>query len=419
MIFSPTCKQSIVSIASVACLIMWPANAFAQQHAPLTWSNLIDAAQQNWSAGQSKVFKATLQGIRMQQANIPHRMLSVQLGSELQLPVTDAARGSQQQRITMGTTIGLNALPKMVGRLFEAQLKEEKAAELNAQHLYFQEVIHTYGQWWLASVLAQHISQDLKQAQLDLMPLKEAHKEGKISSIAWLDVSLELSQIERDLVTQQQQEQQALQRLAALIDATRWLPQAIQTSPVGPDNRWQRLNQRASQHPELILMQKQKDVLDARVEVERRLFPMTISLDVGWLWGPEQAHIATVQALFVVPLSNPGEIEAQRLKAQAIASGRKRQVRLIQLKREIDAQHTHLVYLKKKVKTLEAGTLSILNKRQALLEKGFKSKQIPLIRTLRGRRALHEAQHQRHELILMQFVSSTTAQLLLNTWGKP
>lgn len=414
-------RNALLNIGLYGCLLtvilLIPARAIAQP-GEITWETLPEVISRNWKQGQHKIFAATQRGLAKQKHKLPTRLMSVQLGGQAQLPITAQAKGVEQHQVSVGAVVGLNQLPQTVKRLFAIQAKKARAAEFDARHHYALQLIEAYGSWWVASSLEGHIAEDIKQARQELMPLKKAFEAGQLSELQWLDLSLELANLQREHTQLRQQKQQANVYLKQLLNGEGWrlkLGKRAQAST----KPWAQLEQQIKQHPALQYLEMQQQELRARATVERKTNPPTLSVDLGWLWGPQRVHMATVQAMFVWPLSNPGLVEAERLQAQSIAKTRAHRLLKRQLLRQIQAEQKRIKIWGEAINALDAGAFKLLNKRQALLEAGLKSKQISLIRVLRGRRAIHEAKHQRAQLQFQQLRSVLTAQILLKTWKKP
>lgn len=202
-------------------ILLTPARAIAQP-GKITWETHPAVILRNWKQGQHKIFAATQRGIAKQKSKLPTRLMSVQLGGQAQLPITEQAKGVEQQQVSVGAVVGLNQLPQTVKRLFAMQAKKARAAELDARHRYALQLIEAYGSWWIASSLEDHIAEDIKQARQELMPLKKAFEAGQLSELRWLDLSLELANLQREHTQLRQQKQQANVYLKQLLNGEGW-----------------------------------------------------------------------------------------------------------------------------------------------------------------------------------------------------
>lgn len=388
----------ILSIFTAASLL-WSHPALGQE--TLSWENIPFVAAQSFDQGAARALEIEARGLEAQRGLLPGRVMDVHASGVVQAPLTASARSATQHQFQAGASIVLGALPSYMEALLDSQIEGERA-RLRARELaYLQELALAYAAWWFATTRYEHIREDVERAYQDSAPLATAAREGTLAELDWLDLEVTLARMGQEQLDASKEQADALRALEALLDHEMWSPSLTPLPPnLSKTNPWEALLDQITRHPDVILLSRQAETLRAQAEVEQRLYPTILALDVGWTSIIPSAHWSYLQASITVPLSNPARAEAARKRIQANAIDQERLLLLERLQRDLVARAHHHDTLRENLSQLEEGGLVTIQKRQNLLEQNLEEEQVTLARVLQGRQDLHEAQHQKLAILL-------------------
>lgn len=376
-----------------------PSHALAQE--ALTWETLPQIATQSFERGAARALELEAQGLSAQRGLLPGRLMDLHASGVAQVPLTSSAQSSTQHQLQAGTTIILGPLPSYMEALLDTQIERERANLRATELAYFQEVTRAYATWWQASTRYEHIREDVERAYKESAPLADAATRGTLSELDWLDLEVVLAQMSQEKLNAGKEQADALRALEALLDHETWRPALTPLLDDLPDtNPWDELLDTLAQHPDVVLLARQADTLRAQAEVDQRLYPTLLSLDVGWTGITPATHWSYVQASITIPLSNPARAEAARKRIQANATEQERLIVLERLQREIAARAHHHDTLRENLARYEEEGIATIRRRQELLERNLEQDHVMLARVLQGRRDLHEAEHQELSILL-------------------
>jgi outer membrane protein TolC len=397
---------------ALLCILCAPSEVTAQT--PLDWAHLEEVAHRSFAQDHARQFDVELKSLSAQRDAVPHRVLDVHMTGIAQAPLTSSARGASQQQIQAGTTLMLGRLPTLMSEVLDVQREHELAVQDLKKMQYFQELLSAYGEWWRASLVLAHLGEDIEDAKHHIEPLRASYEAGTFAALDWLDLEVEIAAMQSEHAMIQQARSSALGQLERLLDVTSWVPMVgdEEFAIAHAENPWRALSALLDAHPTIQALHKERELLEARSEVELRRTPPAVAFDVGWTSVGGGAQWSLLQASIVLPLSNPGKAEAIRLRMQASSLEYERLWQLERLNRAMGAYEREYDDLVEVLRAVDDGEMERLEVRQQALEQAFAQGHIPLVRVLKGRRASHEAHHRRLLLLLELHTSALRAQLM-------
>ena len=390
---------------------------------PMTWETLPAAIEQSWRDEKLPIWQRELEGIQAQRSVLPNRLSEVRAQTSHQIPISSMPWSGSEQNLGVGLSLLLGPLPQKMRALVEAQLDREHAMLALARWHHAMLIQDAYKLWWLKAQSLIHLREDLIAAQLAMQPIQRAADQSELAALDLLDLQVELGRLLQELAALELQTQSALGELTALLDLASWEPVLGELPDHAlEENPWRDAHTLLRGHPTLQALKQERAILLARADVEAHQAPMTLQTDLAYTPLGWQRTWLTWQVGIVIPLSNPGKAEAARLSAQAAGVNATLVMTQRQLERELKARAASYETIYLQLQQLNKNQINPLRDRQARLDEALKANEVTLVRVLRARRELHEAEHLERELRLSLHAERLAASLWsewLNTSSNP
>lgn len=373
-------------------------------------------AQQRWDEGEGRALAAARAGLVAQRGALPSRWQSVQVTAQLEAPAAGATWRGAEHIINALVTVQLGALPQRREALLDGELLVQRAEQGVARWRFVDEVRQRYHQWWYHAAIVAHLERALSERRAELEPLRQAAAQHHISALDLLDLEAQAAQLAAERSDAMHQRDLAHAQLIALMGEDYTLSAPELEAPAARAQRaedpWEPLEAQLKRHPALRALEAQRSRAVAQAAMWEASAPWQLQL------GPQARTIAgqeTWVAAYLsvtIPLGNFYASDVIAARAQATALEAEARWEMTRLTSGLRAESKRWRSQREHAQRLEHDLLTTLTKRQALLEGAWRARQVPLERVLRGRIALHEAQHQQIAALVELHLTSARARAL-------
>ena len=412
--YSAIALLTLVLIAIPAETSSAPPGERASAPVVLTWENITQEASRTWERYEGAARDELLRGVASQRAALPGRLLSAQAMLTSQVPLPSENRRVAEHGVMGGVTVTLGDLPEKMAHALDDQEALTLASARRERWEFIARVHSAYRAWFEAATLEAHLVEDIAAARDALAPLEAATTAGQLGQLELLDLKVEIAEMTTEHNELSARERGARAELERLLGHREWrLPDAPlhASGELAGDNPWEQLSATIERHPVLAQLRAEARSLDSRAEVLRSSQPWQLQVGAALETAGWREAWVTWQVGVSVPLSNPNLIEASELEASANAREIEVERALELLTAELSARAADFDRRRAALERLDRELITVLERRQSLLEAALEKKATPLERVLRARRQLHEAKHQRLELWLSLRASEAAAAL--------
>jgi hypothetical protein len=403
------------------CVLLWCLPAQAQEEAALRlgWEALPEVAGRIYDRRQGAARRLEAEGAREAAEETPGRWESLTVEAEPAYPVRPWR--SNPANHTFGARLGLR-LGRQGSLRRAAWRAEARALEALAgwERMEFTlEVAEAWASWSVASGVLEHFAQDLEELSAQLEPLRAGEARGEYPGQSLREQETELAWLRAELARARRAEVSARHEVEALLLEDAALPEGAPLEGYSPPlaDPWGALGEGLEGHPSLRWLREAGRAQEAEAEAAgagepwRLVLGGSAQLDLaGSAWG-------TVSVGLEIPLSSEGAPEAARRGAEARALGWQGESEARRLRswwrgqgRVWEADRAQLV-------ALEEELLGPLEARLAHLREGQGRQEVTLEQVLRVRRELHEAHHQRLEVVSSLWLHNVRARALRRALG--
>lgn len=397
-----------------------PAPLYAQVNeraAPLLdWDELPALATRHYNQNAGKAAAAQLQATRAEADRLPGRLQSVSVGAQLDLSLAASAVRPPEHGVTAGVNIALGDWRELERASLTAHMDYQRAVAAQARWRLLEQLAQAYAQWWSASILLEHVQDDLRELTAALERYKQASAQDS-TALALVEVEVMLGRLALERAQLEQRRQASHAELIAILGQdtfslpTKLTPPTLAQLEQEP---WSALERRLEHHPDLEALRAEHRSIYRRAEAAEALFPWSLQLGGQLMTQGLEAWWWTQNVSLVIPLANPGKAQAARHRLEASANLEQQRVAALALKTQWQARSRQYMANLNTLKVHAEALLQPMMRRQRLLDAAAASNQIPALRAIEARVELHELEHQQLLQLAQLRLEHYQAQLILS-----